>query len=78
MIDGQNIKTVSQHSLRSAIGVVPQDTVLFNYTIKFNINYGRLTAEDQDVIVAAKNADIHQKILTFPKQYEIQIGERGL
>jgi ATP-binding cassette subfamily B (MDR/TAP) protein 6 len=78
MIDGQNVKTVTQHSLRSAIGVVPQDTVLFNNTIKFNINYGRLTAEDQDVIVAAKNADIHEKILTFPKQYETQVGERGL
>jgi ATP-binding cassette subfamily B (MDR/TAP) protein 6 len=77
-IDGQNIKTVTQLSLRSAIGVVPQDTVLFNNTIKFNINYGRLTAEDQDVIVAAKNADIHEKILTFPKQYETQVGERGL
>lgn len=78
LIDGQNIKTVTQNSLRQTIGVVPQDTVLFNNSIKFNIRYGKLTAEDADVIAAARNADIHEKILTFPDQYETQVGERGL
>ncbi|XP_056632959.1 ATP-binding cassette sub-family B member 6 [Diorhabda sublineata] len=78
VIDGQNIKTVSQESLRRAIGVVPQDTVLFNNTIKYNIKYGRLTATDADVIEAARGADIHERILTFPEAYETQVGERGL
>lgn len=69
---------MSQASLRKAIGVVPQDTVLFNQTIKYNIKYGRLSADDHDVIVAARNADIHEKILAFPQQYDTQVGERGL
>lgn len=78
VIDGQNIKTVTQDSLRQAIGVVPQDTVLFNNTIKYNIGYGRIGAPDNDVIMAARNADIHDKILNFPDKYETQVGERGL
>lgn len=78
MIDGQNIKTVTQKSLRSSIGVVPQDTVLFNNSIKYNIQYGKVGAPDGDVIKAARTADIHDKILTFPEQYETQVGERGL
>ena len=78
MIDGQNIKTVTQESLRSAIGVVPQDTVLFNNSIKYNIKYGKLVSSDADVITAARSADIHEKILTFPQQYDTQVGERGL
>ena len=78
MIDGQNIKTVTQSSLRKAIGVVPQDTVLFNQTIKYNIKYGRISADDHEVIAAARNADIHEKILAFPQQYDTQVGERGL
>jgi ATP-binding cassette, subfamily B (MDR/TAP), member 6 len=79
LIDGQNIKTVTQASLRRAIGVVPQDTVLFNNTIKYNIQYGRVESpNEQDVILAARNADIHERILTFPEQYETQVGERGL
>jgi ATP-binding cassette subfamily B (MDR/TAP) protein 6 len=78
LIDGQNIKTVTQASLRKAIGVVPQDTVLFNQTIKYNIKYGKISADDQDVISAARSADIHEKILTFPQQYETEVGERGL
>lgn len=77
-IDGQNIKAVQQNSLRQAIGVVPQDTVLFNNTIKYNIQYGRLTATDTDVITAARAADIHGKIMNFPEKYETQVGERGL
>lgn len=78
IIDGQNIKVVTQESLRRTIGVVPQDTVLFNNTIKYNIKYGRLTATDADVIEAARGADIHDRILTFPEQYDTQVGERGL
>lgn len=78
VIDGQNIKTIKQSSLRKAIGVVPQDTVLFNQTIKYNIKYGKITAEDQEIISAARSADIHEKILAFPQQYETQVGERGL
>lgn len=74
----QNIKTVTQASLRKAIGVVPQDTVLFNQTIKYNIKYGRINADDHDVMAAARNADIHEKILAFPQQYDTQVGERGL
>lgn len=69
---------MTQASLRKAIGVVPQDTVLFNQTIKYNIKYGRISADDHDVIVAARNADIHEKILAFPQQYDTQVGERGL
>lgn len=78
LIDGQNIKTVTQESLRQAIGVVPQDTVLFNNTIKYNIQYGRVTAPDGDVVAAARSADVHDRILGFPKQYETEVGERGL
>ncbi|XP_055602643.1 LOW QUALITY PROTEIN: ATP-binding cassette sub-family B member 6-like [Uranotaenia lowii] len=77
-IDGQNIKTVRQDSLRKAIGVVPQDTVLFNNSIKYNIQYGRIDAPDVDIITAAKSADIHDKIMAFPEKYETQVGERGL
>lgn len=78
LVDGQNIKTIRQASLRQAIGVVPQDTVLFNNTIKYNIQYGRVGAPEADVIMAARSADIHERILTFPEQYETQVGERGL
>lgn len=78
LIDDQNVKTVKQETLRSAIGVVPQDTVLFNNTIKYNIQYGRIDAPEADVIAAAKAADIHDRILTFPESYETQVGERGL
>ncbi|KAJ8682800.1 hypothetical protein QAD02_018592 [Eretmocerus hayati] len=77
-IDGQHIKTVKQDSLRKAIGVVPQDTVLFNNTIKYNIQYGKIDAPEADLIAAAKYADIHERILTFPEGYETMVGERGL
>ncbi|XP_049532979.1 ATP-binding cassette sub-family B member 6 [Anopheles darlingi] len=77
-VDGQNIKTVRQASLRKAIGVVPQDTVLFNNTIMYNIQYGRVGAPEADVIMAARSADIHERILNFPEKYETQVGERGL
>lgn len=78
VIDGQNIKTVQQASLRQAIGVVPQDTVLFNNSIKYNIQYGRVSASDDDIVEAAKNSDIHDSILNFPEVYETKVGERGL
>ncbi|XP_051010025.1 ATP-binding cassette sub-family B member 6 [Acomys russatus] len=77
-IDGQDISQVTQISLRSHIGVVPQDTVLFNDTIANNIRYGRVTAGDNEVEAAAQAAGIHDAILSFPEGYETQVGERGL
>ncbi|XP_047432086.1 ATP-binding cassette sub-family B member 6 [Mugil cephalus] len=77
-IDGQDISKVKQTSLRAHIGVVPQDTVLFNDTIRNNIRYGRIAASDQEVEEAALAADIHDKIMAFPEGYETQVGERGL
>jgi ATP-binding cassette subfamily B protein len=77
-IDGQDIRTVTQESLRQAIGVVPQDTVLFNDTIYYNILYGRPTANQEDVEAAAKLAKIHDFILSLPHGYDTIVGERGL
>lgn len=77
-IDGQDITTVLQASLRSHIGVVPQDTVLFNDTIRNNIRYGRVSASDEEVEQAAVAADIHERILSFRDGYDTQVGERGL
>lgn len=77
-VDGQNIKEVQQKTLRQVIGVVPQDTVLFNNSIRYNIKYGKITAADVDVISAARAADIHEKIMNFPNKYDTQVGERGL
>nr|XP_040043422.1 ATP-binding cassette, sub-family B (MDR/TAP), member 6a [Gasterosteus aculeatus aculeatus] len=77
-IDGQDIAKVTQRSLRAHIGVVPQDTVLFNDTIRDNIRYGRVSACDHEVEEAALAADIHDKIMTFPEGYDTQVGERGL
>ncbi|KAH8382638.1 hypothetical protein KR009_004511 [Drosophila setifemur] len=78
LIDGQNIKLVQQQSLRQAIGVVPQDTVLFNNTVFYNIEYAKLGASADAVYEAARAADIHEKILSFPDSYETKVGERGL
>ncbi|XP_034832420.1 ATP-binding cassette sub-family B member 6 [Maniola hyperantus] len=78
LVDGQDVRTVTQASLRANIGVVPQDTVLFNNTVRYNIQYGRQNATSADIIAAAKNADIHDRILTFPDAYDTQVGERGL
>lgn len=78
LIDGQNIASVTQSSLRSCIGVVPQDTVLFHDTVRYNIRYGQMDADDGGVEEAAMAADIHQKILTFPEKYATVVGERGL
>ncbi|KAM4698649.1 ATP-binding cassette sub-family B member 6 [Rhinophrynus dorsalis] len=77
-IDGQDISTVKQESLRSHIGVVPQDTVLFNDTIRNNVRYGRISASDNEVEEAAAAADIHERILSFRDGYDTQVGERGL
>jgi ATP-binding cassette subfamily B protein len=77
-IDGQDIRSTTVASLREAIGVVPQDTVLFNDTIAYNIAYGRQGAGMADVIEAAKAAQVHEFILSLPQQYETTVGERGL
>jgi len=77
-IDGQDIRSVTQDSLRAAIGMVPQDTVLFNDTIRYNIRYGRWDASDADVEEAAQLAQIDGFIRMAPKGYETQVGERGL
>jgi len=78
LIDGQDIKAVTQASLRAAIGMVPQDTVLFNDTIRYNIRYGRWNAGDAEVEEAARLAQIDKFIRMSPKGYETQVGERGL
>jgi len=77
-IDGQDIRSVTQASLRAAIGMVPQDTVLFNDTIRYNIRYGRWDAGDAEVEEAARLAQIDSLIRMAPKGYETQVGERGL
>ena len=77
-IDGQDIRAVTQESLRAAIGIVPQDTVLFNDTIYYNIAYGRPEASRDEVIAAAKAAHIHAFIESLPQGYETGVGERGL
>ena len=77
-IDGQDVRDVTQDSLHRFIGVVPQDTVLFNDTIYYNIAYGRESATRNEVIEAAKNAQIHDFIMLLPDRYETRVGERGL
>src|ERR1700694_4799758 len=77
-INGADIRGVKQASLRAAIGIVPQDTVLFNESILYNIRYGRPRASDAEVIEAARAAHIHDFIQTLPAKYETMVGERGL
>ncbi len=77
-IDGQDISGVTQSSLRSAIGIVPQDMVLFNDTIGYNIAYGREAASQSEIEAAARAAQIHDFILSLPQGYETRVGERGL
>jgi ATP-binding cassette subfamily B protein len=77
-IDGQDIRDVTQKSLRSAIGMVPQDTVLFNDTIRYNIRYGRWEASDAEVEEAARLAQIDDFIRLSPRGYDTEVGERGL
>ena len=77
-IDGQDVRDVTQDSLHQAIGVVPQDTVLFNDTIYYNIAYGREFATHDEIIQAARDAQIHDFIMSLPEQYDTRVGERGL
>lgn len=77
-IDGQDIRNVTQQSLRSSIGIVPQDTVLFNDTIEYNIAYGRPGASHADIVAAARAASIHEFIESLPDGYATMVGERGL
>ena len=77
-IDGQDVRTVTQSSLRRAIGIVPQDTVLFNDTVAYNIAYGRPGANADEVEEAARAAHIHAFISATPKGYDTMVGERGL
>ncbi|MBN9281794.1 MAG: ATP-binding cassette domain-containing protein, partial [Hyphomicrobium denitrificans] len=77
-IDGQDIRDVTQASLRAAMGVVPQDTVLFNDTLFYNIKYGRHDATDDEVFAAAKMAQIDDFVKTLPDGYDTMVGERGL
>src|SRR5688572_23405271 len=77
-INGMDIREAKQASLRAAIGIVPQDTVLFNDTILYNIRYGRPEASDEEIFEAARAAHIHDFIQTLPAKYETMVGERGL
>src|SRR5882672_9989314 len=78
LVNGKDIREVKQASLRSAIGIVPQDTVLFNDTILYNIRYGRTEASDAEVFDAARAAHIHEFIESLPDKYQTMVGERGL
>ena len=78
LIDGQDIRDVTQASLRRAIGIVPQDTVLFNDTIGYNIAYGRPDATGEEIIAAARSAHIYDFVQSLPDQFETLVGERGL
>jgi ATP-binding cassette subfamily B protein len=78
LVDGRDIRDASQKSLRAAIGIVPQDTVLFNDTIRYNIAYGRTSASEAEVEAAARAAQLHDFISSLPLGYESPVGERGL
>jgi ATP-binding cassette, subfamily B, heavy metal transporter len=78
LISGQNISEVTQRSLRAAIGIVPQDSVLFNDSVYYNIAYGRPDATREEVLEAARSAHIHDFIESLPDKYETMVGERGL
>jgi subfamily B ATP-binding cassette protein MsbA len=77
-LDGHDLRSVTQHSLREQIGIVPQETLLFGGTIRENILYGRLDATEEEMIEAAKTANAHEFITAFPKGYETVVGERGM
>jgi len=77
-IDGANIQDITLTSLRRVLGVVPQETMLFNDSVKYNVLYSRPTATDDEIYRACKDAKIHDKILTFPGGYETKVGERGM
>src|SRR5690606_41019360 len=77
-IDAQDIRQVTQASLRQAIGIVPQDTVLFNDTVAYNIAYGRPGASQDEIEAAARAAQLHEFIASLPQGYDTNVGERGL
>jgi len=77
-IGDQNIKEVDLESLRKSISVVPQDSVLFHNTIRYNLHYGNLACSNEELLEASKMAELHDKITKWPKSYETQVGERGL
>ncbi|KAJ3915681.1 mitochondrial half-size ABC transporter [Lentinula edodes] len=78
LVDGKDIREVTQKSLRHAIGVVPQDSVLFNTSIRYNIGYGKFGSSTEEIEAAAKSAQMHDRILSFPQGYETVVGERGV
>ena len=78
LIDGQDVRDVTQASLRANVGIVPQDTVLFNDSIRYNIHYGRVEATDDEIVKAAKLAQIHDFVDSLPEGYDSDVGERGL
>ncbi|KAF9467267.1 hypothetical protein BDZ94DRAFT_1287702 [Collybia nuda] len=78
LIDGKDIRDVTQKSLRQAIGVVPQDSVLFNSSIGYNIGYGKFGSSPDEIETAARSAQMHDRIMTFPDGYETKVGERGV
>ena len=77
-VDGQDITQIQINSLRSNVGVVPQDTPLFHADILHNIRYGRLDATDEEVMTAARKANVHDTIMRLPDKYATKVGERGL
>ncbi len=78
LIDGVDVRDLAQNSLRAAIGVVPQDTVLFNDTIAYNIAYGRVSATEAEIEAAARAASVHDFVMRLPDTYQTRVGERGL
>lgn len=78
LIDGKDIRDVTQASLRKSIGVVPQDPVLFNASIGYNIGYGKFGANSEEIEAAARAAQMHERIISFPDGYETKVGERGV
>jgi ATP-binding cassette subfamily B protein len=78
LVNGQDVRAVTQHSLRAAVGIVPQDTVLFNDTLKYNIGYARPGSSQEEIEQAASSANIHDFIDRLPKGYDTVVGERGL
>ncbi|KJA27744.1 hypothetical protein HYPSUDRAFT_130746 [Hypholoma sublateritium FD-334 SS-4] len=78
LIDGQDIRDITQKSLRKAIGVVPQDSVLFNSSIQYNIGYGKFGSTPEEIEAAAKSAQMHERIMGFPDGYNTKVGERGV
>jgi len=77
-LDGHDLKSITQHSLRSHIGIVPQETMLFGGTIRDNIAYGRLDATEVEIVDAARAANAHEFILATPKGFDTMVGERGV